>query len=116
MSNKNIVKLLEQISVPLTSSRDCDNAFVVAYDIYSDGYHHYYSEVTRYLLQNKNIKLDNIEKFRQDLTVILDNINMLKNNLMILKLILSQSSLITKNLIKMFLPLCMLKMKVMIGR
>ena len=78
MSNKNIVKLLEQISVPLTSSRDCDNAFVVAYDIYSDGYHHYYSEVTRYLLQNKNIKLDNIEKFRQDLTVILDNINMLK--------------------------------------
>ena len=58
---ENIVKLLEQISVPLTSSRDCDNAFVVAYDIYSDGYHHYYSEVTRYLLQNKNIKLDNIE-------------------------------------------------------
>ena len=77
MSDKNIVKLLEQISVPLSSSRDCNQAFFVAYGIYGDGYHHYYSEVTRYLLQNQNSDFDNIEKLKQNLPVILDNINIL---------------------------------------
>ena len=65
MSEKNIVKLLEQISVPLTSSRDCNQAFIVAYDIYSDGYHHSYSEVTRFLLRNQNSEFDNIKKLKQ---------------------------------------------------
>lgn len=77
MSEKNIVKLLEQISVPLTSSRDCNQAFIVAYDIYSDGYHHSYSEVTRFLLRNQNSEFDNIEKLKQILLFILDNINIL---------------------------------------
>ena len=69
MSEKNIVKLLEQISVPLTSSRDCNQAFIVAYDIYSDGYHHSYSEVTRFLLRNQNSEFDNIEKLKQYVNV-----------------------------------------------